>query len=344
MSTILLNQMPMIGKEDNVFAYGKARYDINRICQAHDISIENILCKFYKVPFVTTLRILWLYHRLLGRIHGGHDIVVQYPASCPKAFLRAIGMMKRAGNRLVFLIHDINSFRYHSDSTKEVALLNKADALIVHTEAMAALLSQHGVKTPMYVLGLFDYLSEDAPLDEAVLMDHRHEVIFAGNLVKSQFLPSLCQTSFGDIRFRLYGVKKSLDFSPYQHIEYSGVFDSEHTASITGGWGLVWDGDSLDGCHGALGEYLRYNLPHKLSLYLAAGLPVIVWKESAVAKMITEQCLGIAVDSLRTLPQTLADIDEQTYLGMVRQCRRVGEKLRIGAMTLDAIRRATDKK
>jgi hypothetical protein len=343
MSTILLNQMPIMGKEDNVFAYGKARYDVNRICQAHNISVENIPCKFYKVPMMTTLRVLWLYHELLGRIRGGHDIVVQYPVSCPKAFFRAVNMMKRNGNRLIFLIHDINSFRYKRDNAKEIAMLNMADSLIVHTEAMASLLSQNGVRTPMHVLGLFDYLTDDAPIEETVLMAHRHEVVFAGNLVKSQFIPLLCKAQFHSVNFRLYGVKKSMDFSGYEHIEYGGVFDCEHTASITGGWGLVWDGDSLDGCHGALGDYLRYNLPHKLSLYLAAGLPVIVWKESAVAKMVVEHGLGIAVNSLSELPQAIDSISDQTYQNMIQQCRHIGEKLREGSMTLDAVRRAISK-
>ena len=34
----------------------------------------------------------------------------------------------------------------------------------------------------------------------------------------------------------------------------------------------MWDGPSPDTCAGVYGAYLRYNNPHKTSLYLAAGL------------------------------------------------------------------------
>lgn len=47
----------------------------------------------------------------------------------------------------------------------------------------------------------------------------------------------------------------------------------------------VWDGDSVDTCAGNTGAYLRYNNPHKTSLYLACGMPVIVWKEAAIAAL-----------------------------------------------------------
>ena len=52
-----------------------------------------------------------------------------------------------------------------------------------------------------------------------------------------------------------------------------------------GNLGLIWDGasDSSDEDIG-MKNYTRYNNPHKLSCYMAAGLPVIVWEKSAISK------------------------------------------------------------
>ena len=50
---------------------------------------------------------------------------------------------------------------------------------------------------------------------------------------------------------------------------------------MEGSFGLVWDGISVETCAGVYGEYLKVNNPHKTSLYLASGIPVIIWKEAA---------------------------------------------------------------
>lgn len=40
-------------------------------------------------------------------------------------------------------------------------------------------------------------------------------------------------------------------------------------------YGLVWDGLEITSCEGTFGQYLKYNNPHKFSLYMAAGIAVI---------------------------------------------------------------------
>ncbi|NRO11242.1 Beta-1,6-galactofuranosyltransferase WbbI [Lactobacillus helveticus] len=59
---------------------------------------------------------------------------------------------------------------------------------------------------------------------------------------------------------------------------------------------LGYDPYARDGWN--TGNYLRYNDPHKLSLYLASGIPVIIWKKAAEAKFVEENKVGITVDSL----------------------------------------------
>ena len=91
-------------------------------------------------------------------------------------------------------------------------------------------------------------------------------------------------------KFNLYGV--GYEKQNKNNICYHGSFDPDELPFVLeGSFGLVWDGDSAETCSGVYGQYLKVNNPHKCSLYLATGLPVIVWKESTVARIVKKQSL-----------------------------------------------------
>ena len=94
----------------------------------------------------------------------------------------------------------------------------------------------------------------------------------------------------------------------------------------------MWDGTSIDTCEGDLGDYLRLIASHKLSLYLAMGIPVIVWKDSAEAEFVTREGLGIAVSGLKELPDRISAISDEEYGRMLDRCRAQGSVLRRGGM------------
>lgn len=52
-------------------------------------------------------------------------------------------------------------------------------------------------------------------------------------------------------------------------------------------------------------------MPHKGSLYLALGMPIIAWKESNIATLIEKEGLGIIVESLDEIDQKLKSLSEQ---------------------------------
>ena len=104
----------------------------------------------------------------------------------------------------------------------------------------------------------------------------------------------------------------------------------ELLAAMEGAYGLVWDGDNLDTCSGSYGNYERYNNPHKLSLYLAAGKPVVVWRHAAISEFVKENHIGIMVDSLYDLPKMLEDISEKEYEIMQHNAIDIGNEIRKG--------------
>ena len=97
----------------------------------------------------------------------------------------------------------------------------------------------------------------------------------------------------------LYGINYDEQNITSLNVEYKGAFlPNEIPSKLEGSFGLVWDGDSTDGCNGASGDYIRYNNPHKLSLYISSCLPVIVWSQAAIADFVRQHNIGFCVDKL----------------------------------------------
>ena len=221
----------------------------------------------------------------------------------------------------------------------EVALLSVFDCVISLNASMTALLRESGLKTPIVDLGIWDYLIEEnlaASLERGM-----GEVAFAGNLAKAPFISQLAQVA--GVKFLLYGEGAAdLDAALKPAcVEWRGAFSTDEVpAKIAGGWGLVWDGDSVDTCGGVYGEYLKYNTPHKTSLYIVAERPVIVWREAAVAGYILQKGLGIAVESLRELPTALAGVTGEEYSQMLTNVREEKKRLTAGKNLEEAVEKA----
>mgnify|MGYP000851484766 FL=1 len=251
-------------------------------------------------------------------------------------------MKKLAFNRhKILLVHDIESLREQMGTNgiaEELALLQEAQCLIVHNDKMADWLREQGLKVPMISLEIFDY-AQPVDLKEVRVQNDWKTVVFAGNLDKSSFLRQLkTQTPF-----YLYGLK-SHDQAYQENLTYCGSKTSTEIPSVVSqyGFGLVWDGPGIDSCQGAVGNYMRYNNPHKTSLYLSSNLPVIIWKEAALAGFVEEHGLGLTLDSLEELDDRLARLSQDDYDQMKTNCQAMGQRLRNGYYTIKATQEAVE--
>lgn len=253
---------------------------------------------------------------------------------------------KSRGVHVVSLIHDLDALRYSKRNdlswvqkckfrVEDGSLLRHSDVLIVHNDAMGKkLIDSYGIPSDRVVpLGLFDY---EVSGNRCAIARQDLPVIVAGNLQKRKagYLYS------GELGFPVnaYGVR-------YEEAEgnvcYKGSFEPEVLpGNLEGSYGLVWDGESVDTCAGAYGEYLRINDPHKTSLYLASGLPVIVWSQAAVAKHILDNGLGLAVASLRDVPSAMESVSAEEYSRMLLNVRQEADRLRSGYYTKRALKEA----
>lgn len=272
-------------------------------------------------------------------LERGSTLVLQYPLT--GYFYWIVPLLKLKGIKLIALIHDLESYRWSGAlSAKELRDLRHFDRILVHTPAMRQLLQEAGLSAGKLVeLQLFDYLAEGQLCTHQTPwgQDHRPEICFAGNLTKSAFLPQLAHLTAEGLTFRLYGAEAPETIPYTEALSYAGGFRPDDLEILRGDWGLVWDGDSITTCSGAVGSYLRINAPHKASLYLTKGIPLIVWSESGIAPFVREHHLGITVSSLEDVPQALRALTPteqerihravEAFAGGLRQGAQLGAAL-----------------
>ena len=259
-------------------------------------------------------------------------VIMQYPFLNRLLYYAVKYLSKQ--NKVVILFHDIHSLRYGELINKEKQLFNLIYKSIVHTKEMKNAMIRLGVKTDFVILNFFDYLSERK--NEIQINTNNVEIVFAGNLEKSRFLKYLYKMDIpSNYSYLLYGKPEPQYLN--KNIHYKGTFDSNNIDNVEGNWGLVWDGDSIKSCSGLPGEYLKFNAPFKFSLYLALGIPVIVWSKSAMAYYVDKYHLGIVVDSLSEIPDKIKVIDENKKILMKNGIEKISNFIKNGEMLKNAI-------
>ena len=329
----------------------KAKQDIDTLMAG--MGYRNIAVKGFGGKKVETFlrKVLTLVYSLFV-LKKGDVLVMQYPykkfyaVQCMAAHFR--------GARTVTLIHDLGTFRRRKlTAPQEMRRLSHTDYIIAHNDRMKQWLVEHAAehlgnhRSPVSdagnigELGIFDYLS-DVELGSAVAVPDSDRIIYAGGLGerKNAFLYEASDAIEGCV-MDLYG-SGNLDYSRFgPNIRHHGrIASDDFIRDVKGGWGLVWDGDSCDGCGGIWGEYLRLNNPHKCSFYLRAGLPVIVWSESAMAKFILNNKVGIAVERLSDIPQVLKSLGAEECTQIAANVAQMQRRLNEGHYFRKAIGQA----
>lgn len=286
--------------------------------------------------------------RQFGRANGG-ELLIQHPAPVQLTEelvrLDKLVLLKQIGVRLTVLVHDISWF--HSDNPNvqdvysfEKKLFGVADKLIVHNEHMKSYLEEQGFdKDKMVALVIFDYLIDNFPMvDKTFDSARRAQVMIAGGMGgwKASYLEKLHLIETVD--WNLCGVEYDPIRIKGDNIYYLGSFNPDEVPfRMRGDFGLVWHGNAVNTCAGRTGEYLKINNPHKLSLYIASCMPVIIWSQAAEADFVREHNLGLAVETLEEVPRLVAGLGRANYKAMVSSVRKVGSKLRCGGFTLEAL-------
>ncbi len=315
----------------------KAKTDIEAVMLAkgyRNIGLAQKRSKNAVKAYVETLASVL---RGVFRIKSGDMVVVQYPLKKYYDFVvrRAVGR----GATVVTVIHDLGSFRRKKLTVaEEIERLNLSSVVIVHSEAMRDWLRSNGLTSEMVVLNLFDYLSDRQACVGHVYDPMHPQLMFAGN----------CSVAANGWIYDLAAAQPGVDLVIYgggfdrtrsrDNIKAMGYTDSDALiAGAKGDFGVVWYGSSLDEGAGSLGEYLKYNAPHKTSLYLRAGLPVVIWDQAALADVVRRLGVGLCVPSLRDIGSVLAGVSPEDYAAMRANAADVAKRLAAGCFISEAL-------
>ena len=322
-------------------AGNKARNDVEEIVkregyQALVLSVDN----WYEMSTLKAqLHKSKAFGQALNQLKQGDELLIQFPMLHHSFFTtHHVKKAQKKGVKVHFIIHDLEVLRYANLDTvplkhkirvqiQESGLLAAADGIIAHNPIMKSVLVDKGIaKDKIVSLGIFDYLIPNFQEKSGQTKDQ--PIIVAGNLAqeKAGYLYSLP----AEPAYNLYGVGFDESRALANETYFGSFVPDELPAALEGGFGLVWDGDSVETCSGVFGEYLRYNNSHKASLYLATGFPLVVWKKSALSSFVLEKGCGIAVESLHDLKETIDNLSDADYQDLVDNAKRVGQEIREG--------------
>lgn len=268
------------------------------------------------------------------RVRPGDTLVLQYPIKKYYTLICRIAHLR--GARVVTLVHDLGSFRRKRISvSQEIKRLSHSDVLIVANANTMAWLKEQGLKRPMVEQIAWDFLSPEKP-SSATFGPTSLSFIGALSPERNGFLyalpPGLCLHLYGN-----GGDGAKVNASVNIH----GFATPDQLIAVAAGrYGLIWYGESSREHIGYIGEYIRYCNPHKLALYMRAGKPVIIWRESGAAQFIESEGVGITVDNLDNLDTLLNNISESDYEAMRHNISRVAQRMASGAYFNDALDRA----
>lgn len=343
----------------NYNASTKARSDVEKILEEKGYKKffvptkygvkENKLLKVLQV--LSYIRNKYIWEESLNNLKSGDIVILQYPVLNTVIGLEKIlKKAKKNGVKVIALIHDLDSLRYKPECQgkmlckrvrkEDKEALKACTEIIAHNDKMKEVLIELGNEPEkIVVLELFDYLC-DVELKE-IQRKKNDPIIIAGNLSKEKagYLKKL--KDIRNVNFNLYGIGYIKEKNE-TNIEYKGAFlPDELLNNLYGSYGLVWDGNSIEECKGGYGEYLKYNNPHKFSMYMATGIPVIIWKEAALAKLVQESKLGLVISNLQELSEKLKNVTDEEYNQYLHNAKNYSEKVRNGYFLSNAIQNVT---
>lgn len=266
---------------------------------------------------------------ITSTIKDNDMVIFQSPSWNGDAFdAELVREIRRHRNiRLGIFIHDVMSMMAggtEEDYRETIENCNMADLIIVPTEDMLNFLRKRGLKVkktliqPMWDLPFGEELRSPE-------LDRR--ILFSGSPEKFDFVSRWNY----DIPLWVFADGDFADSDPREdgrNVLFEGWKNTtdlliEYTR---GGFGLVWN-------PGQQPDYYKCSQPHKLSGYLAAGIPVIIQKGLSHAQTVADYELGCVVDSLDEAADKVRTVTEEEYRRLAENTRNIGDLIRGGFFT-----------
>lgn len=257
---------------------------------------------------------------VLGVIQPEDLVVVQFPMwthlNFQAEFFDAIKNIESV--KMVALIHDIPTWMftegndYNRDNDFWLNQLKKFDLIMVANDKMAQKLYEDGVDVAMIPMQIWDYCYRGP----------KQEKLFRKKLyyVSGRDIMDIDYTASTPLYFYNKNVENAV--LAYGSVTWAGRKPSDEiVAEIDGGFGIVVSDNIKEKSNMNFAFYNQFNNPTKLSLYLAAGIPLIVASKTPHSKLVAEHGIGLVVDDLNDIDQILAKITAAEYQQMLERVK-----------------------
>ena len=228
--------------------------------------------------------------------------------------------------KIVTFIHDVPPLMFPSNyylMPEYIEKYNLSDLIIVPSEKMKDKLIEEGLTVDKILIqGMWDHV-------------HNYSLPYPSYQKKLYFAGAL--NRFPHIADWSYSVPLDVFSNETEQLTGDNVVcqgwksDPELLFALAkGGFGLVW-GTSANPADEE--EYYKLNISHKVSTYLAAGIPVIVPSYLSTAEMIREKGLGYVADSLEEVNRLVDETTPEAYTDMLERVQKFSFLLREGYFT-----------
>lgn len=289
----------------------------NVACSAKQLGFQELNITGYPNINDRALRRHHIREAVLGVIQPGDLVVIQFPMwmhlNFQQEFFDTIKAIESV--RMVALLHDVPTWmftkgeeEYNREADFWLKQLKKFDLLIVANEKSAYKLQEDGVNVPMIQMQLWDYF-------------------YSGPRKSKQFKKQLYYVGGRDIVDTTY--KAATPLYIYNRNVENNVLESGSVtwlgrqpsdtivSQLNGGFGVVVTENLIEKSNMNFAYYNQFNNPTKLSLYLAAGLPVIVPSKTYHAKLVKEHGIGLVIDDLNEIDKIFSSMTAKEYQEMV---------------------------
>ncbi|KRN27708.1 hypothetical protein IV38_GL001921 [Lactobacillus selangorensis] len=247
--------------------------------------------------------------------------VYQYPSEIDAQFeVSFIEHVAYRQTKLVILVRDYHSLHYgYNPGFDEVRLFNLAKALIVPSERMRTKLRADGVNTPIVLQYVGDFRTArnmNQKLSE-------RSVVVLDAAAQTNILTAWQQKT------PLIGVgrhEKKLNLpANVNNIQTQSVRESIQKMPLF--IGLVLEKN----------EYAKYRSSYAAAAFLALGMPIIVWEQSALAGFIKINHLGWTLKSVKDVDGLLKSLSDTTIHEYQERVQSFAQLLRNGYFTRQAL-------
>jgi hypothetical protein len=82
---------------------------------------------------------------------------------------------------------------------------------------------------------------------------------------------------------------------------------------------------------------MAYITHHKLSLYILAGLPILIPRMAGAAPLVEQYGIGIVFDNTADIPSAIKKLSEESYQAMRQNMVKLAEQLSKGQQLRNAL-------